>query len=80
MGIKKLDGKVAFCIEHGIDVDIAATGYNPSAYTDAKKKLAMFAYYGYTTHPTNQTMRSPDDNLGRTGRQALNYTGQNLSD
>lgn len=53
MWLKKVDGRVAFCIEHGVDLDMAGSGYNPSNYTSAKKeRLSKIAYYGYTKNPT----------------------------
>ena len=53
--MKKVDGKVAFCVEHGVDLDIIGSGYNPSTYSDSKKtQLAKIAYYGYHQNPTNR--------------------------
>jgi LPXTG-motif cell wall-anchored protein len=55
MWMKKVDGKVAFCVEHGVDLDMSGSGYNPSAYSDSKKdQLAKIAYYGYYKNPTNR--------------------------
>lgn len=53
--MKKVDGKVAFCVEHGVDLDMSGSGYNPSNYSDSKKdQLAKIAYYGYHQNPTNR--------------------------
>ncbi|MDE3297356.1 Cys-Gln thioester bond-forming surface protein [Lacticaseibacillus rhamnosus] len=55
MWMKKVDGKVAFCVEHGVDLDMSGSGYNPSTYSDSKKdQLAKIAYYGYYQNPTNR--------------------------
>lgn len=55
MWMKKVDGKVAFCVEHGVDLDMSGSGYNPTTYSDAKKdQLAKIAYYGYYQNPTNR--------------------------
>lgn len=52
--MKKVDNKIAFCVEHGVPLDMSGSGYNPSAYSDAKKeRLAKIAYYGYQQNPTN---------------------------
>lgn len=52
--MKKVDNKIAFCVEHGVPLDMSGSGYNPSEYSDAKKeRLAKIAYYGYQQNPTN---------------------------
>lgn len=51
MWMKKVDGNV----EHGGDLDMSGSGYNPSTYSDSKKdQLAKIAYYGYYQSPTNR--------------------------
>ena len=53
--MKKVDGKVAFCVEHGVDLDMSGSGYNPSTYSDSKKdQLAKIAYYGYHQNPSDR--------------------------
>lgn len=51
---KQIDGnRIAFCIEHGIPLDMAGSGYQPQAYSSEKKELlTKIAYYGYRVNPT----------------------------
>lgn len=51
---KLVDGKDAFCIEHGVDLEMSGSGYDPSVYeSKLKDRLALIAYYGYQNNPSN---------------------------
>ncbi|MFD1392860.1 SpaA isopeptide-forming pilin-related protein [Lacticaseibacillus jixianensis] len=53
--MKQIDGgkQIAFCVEHGIDLDMSGSDYTPSSYSNAKKeRLAEIAYYGYYSQPS----------------------------
>lgn len=52
--MKKVDNQIAFCVEHGVPLEMQGSDYNPSAYESAlKDRLALIAYYGYQQNPTN---------------------------
>lgn len=52
--MKQVDNEIAFCVGHGIDLDMSGSGYNPSEYQSSlKDRLALIAYYGYQQNPTN---------------------------
>lgn len=47
-----VDGKTAFCIEHGIPVTSPGAGFNPSELSiPERERLALIAYYGYQLKP-----------------------------
>nr|WP_243680772.1 thioester domain-containing protein [Lacticaseibacillus manihotivorans] len=53
--MKQIDGgkQIAFCVEHGVDLDMSGSEYTPSSYSNAKKeRLAEIAYYGYYSQPS----------------------------
>ena len=56
-----IDGKVAYCIEPGVDITIhdydGAVGYINSPYSDEiNQKIGLIGYYGYN-YPGHQTLR-----------------------
>ncbi|MFD0896540.1 Cys-Gln thioester bond-forming surface protein [Loigolactobacillus binensis] len=51
---KVVDGQVAFCVEHGIDIENSGSGWTPTNYSAAEKdKLASIAYFAYQQNPTD---------------------------
>ncbi|MBO0468571.1 Cys-Gln thioester bond-forming surface protein [Enterococcus plantarum] len=48
VNMKKADGVVSFCIEHGVSLNVG-TGFEPTEYNS--EKLSLIAYYGYYKNP-----------------------------
>ncbi|EAC2410867.1 hypothetical protein AF435_04465 [Listeria monocytogenes] len=49
-----IDGKTAFCVEHGIPLTTPGPGFEPSELSIPEKdRLALIAYYGYQLNPNS---------------------------